>query len=304
MCIGERAVSNRPILEQAHAKIQNKQYNEARQILQKIPSDPTAAKWIAKIDDILTREASATFTPKTRVEAPDIDLDRLASNPPKPAKNETASSPKILSVLYATMLIAGALVLVIAFAGEFLGDLFPSLQTHQDSRIFLAYSSEWSLQDMTTHGYCKTNLDECLYFAKTSPNVGFLVEYIPLSNYRTAAEMAENGWQSEVDDPVFIRSNRSLQDLTVAGFPAVAQFYNQSEKDENGGEFYMIDVYFADGLDGFIVNIFANTACNLAGKIGEVNTVLSSLRIASRNGGTAEDGFTPASPTALTIPAC
>jgi hypothetical protein len=103
---------------------------------------------------------------------------------------------------------------------------------------------------------------------------------------------------------VFVKSNRSLQDLTIAGMPTVAQMYTQSEKDENGGEFYMVDIYVVDGLDSYIINSFANTPCNLQRQIQEVNSVLSTLRVASQNGLAGEDGYSTASPVALTIPAC
>lgn len=309
-------MNDRSLLERAHAHIQQKDYRAARQILLEIPNNPTAIKWLAKLDTLIERPVakpqsgqSSTFTPKVRKplpDVPDIDLDSLA--PKKPStQNGTGSKPNLLSIGYATVIIAGALLLGFALASDFLSDLFGGLgpgQTFQNDRILVSSAAAWETNPLQDHGWCHGEGLECLHFIKTRPNVGLLFTYVPLSDYFSSTYFAQFNWDDSVGDPVFVKRERVTQDVTIGGLSGVAQMYYQSENDENGGEFYMLDVYVADGLDGYVINAYANTPCNLSRKMAEVNAVLSTLRFTSTNTPVLEDGYTPASPVAITISAC
>lgn len=313
-------MTNREILEQAHALIQQQKYREARQLLQPIADHPTAAKWIAKIDELTANSAAKASlsasrpapqtTPQPKTVDDLFDKPRPGAQPAakalKPATKSAAksSSEQAISLVYTLFGIGVVLVLIYGFTRETIIELFNPLVTFSDDRITLNHGAGWEVQPFTEHGYCKDVYDECLYFVKTSPNVGLLVDYVPLTNYSSSGEVADTHLDEGLNDATFPESGHQFQDLTIGGFPATAMLFSITEYDENGGEFYMVDIFIVDGLDSYLINLFANTACNLNRRIDDINTVLSSMRFRSTNVPTAEDGYTAATPVALTIPAC
>ncbi len=304
-------MSDREILEEARALIEAKKYREARLILQDIPNNPTAAKWIAKLDDMPLAATSLRENPPSSLRnakpLPEPDTFSTAQYmSPTPAAGAQNLPMQILRVAIGVF-VAAVLIYVFRDEGGPIMDLLSAVnppQTYTDERITLTHSSGWQKQDLSTHGWCRGVENECMYFIKHSPNVGLLFTFTPLSDRYSADEFADFNWENDREDTVFVKRNRHLQNITLAGFPAVAQMYTLTEHDENGGEFYMVDIYAADGLNGYIINVFANTACNLNSRIAEVNEVLSTLRISSPYGTVSADGYSPASPVALTIPAC
>jgi hypothetical protein len=304
-------MDDKAILAEAREKINAKQYREARLLLQDIAYNPTAAKWIAKLDELDLRQLEQKPLPQSAssfgISKPLPDL----AAPPVRQSQQAGSKAPISVIRVAVFIVACIAALVVSSLRrgnpfQALGNLLNPSQTYSDSRISLTHSSGWSQQDMSSHGWCRddsTNF-QCLYFIKHSPNIGMLFTYASLSRVFPPAEHAESDWQYDVQDTVFVKRNRQLQDLSVAGLPAVAQMYTQSEKDENGGEFYMADIYIHNGLDSYLINVFANSACNLEREIDKVNAVLSSLRVVHENTLAEEGGYTEASPVTLSIAAC
>jgi hypothetical protein len=294
-------MSARATLEQAHALIQQKNYREARLLLAQIAEHPTAAKWIARIDEL----TDGAYAPSTASRpTPGAAKTRSANPKPAPAKTHSADRPNLISALYVgfgTMLV---LFFVFGLMRDIFVDYFNPLITFADDRVTFLYPAEWEPQEITNHGYCRDVYDECLIYIKTSPNVGFLVNYIPLNNYQSARELAEAEAGYGLADPIYQEFDHEYQEFSLGGFPAVALLHRVSEKDENGGEFYMVDILVADGLDSYIINLLANNACNLNRRINDINAMLSTLRFSSTNVALAEDGYTPPSEVRLTIPAC
>lgn len=308
--------TTRETLEQAHALIQQQKYREARQLLQPVADHPTAAKWIARIDELTAKSAgsaSSAARPAPQTAARVKTVDDLFDEPrpgigaamkPKAKAAARSSSEGAISLVYTLFGMGIVVVLIFAFARETIIELFNPMVTLSHERFTLNHGSVWEPQPLTNHGYCRDTFDECLVFLVTSPNVGFLVDYVPNTNRYSSRELAENERYYGETSEMFPEYEHEFQDLTVGGLPAVALKFRVVELDENGGEYYKVDILIADGLDSYLINLNANTACTLNRRIDDLNAMLSSLRFRTANVPTAEDGYTAATPVALTIPAC
>jgi hypothetical protein len=284
------------ILKRAQTLIFEQKYQQARSLLEVLEGNTEAVRWIAKIDEIAAREASGAIAAKPLLSS---DQSPITTEKPKRSPIRRAARELVL--------------LVVGFFGVFVinsidGDLYRQVLTflnidtvYEDSRIHVEHPANWEALPVTEHSWCEeaSESDFCLYFirrdAKNYQGIVFL--HVELDDEYSSREFAEFNWGGEyTENEVYTRRNRRLEDVTVGGFQGVAQSFLQLERDDNAGMFYISDIYVADGLDGYVFHVVATSQCEMAGIIGEVNEILSSVQLSGRSGGE--------SPKLLTVESC
>lgn len=285
-------MDEREILEQAYTSIQNMDYRNARRMLLRIPSHPTAAKWLTKIDTILSQQSPVLTTSKP---LPDIDMPR------RTPRRKPQSTPVLL---YSLMAGVGVIVVLVVVALNTFSDYFNPPGSFHDERISLSYGEGWVPQSLGNHHWCYAIGIECLYYMTTRPDIGLLVAQVDLPQPYTAFEFGESLWQTNENDSTFVERDLDFDEFNLAGLPAVAYMYYQVRAEENSSEYYVADIYVTDGTHGYIINLASYSPCNLKSKIEAVNAVLSTLRIASDAAWVEEDGYTETSTVKLTVWAC
>jgi hypothetical protein len=284
------------ILKRAQTLMFEQKYQQARSLLQVLDNNPEAIRWIAKIDEIASRERAATVAQKPLVS---LDQSPVVTEKPKRSPLRRAARELIL--------------LVIGFFGVFVinsidGNLYRQVLTflnidtvYEDSRIRVEHPANWEALPVTEHSWCEepSEHDFCLYFIRRDAEnyQGIVFLHVELDDRYSSREFADFNWGGEyTENEVYTRRNRRLEDVTVGGFEGVSQSFLQLEKDDNAGMFYISDIYVADGLDGYVFHIVTTSPCEMAGIMPEVNEILSTIQLSGRSGGE--------SPKQLTVDGC
>jgi hypothetical protein len=194
-------------------------------------------------------------------------------------------------------------VLIVVALGTFT-DYFSPPGNFKNERISLSYGQGWVPQSVGSHVWCYSVGLECLFYMTTRPDIGLLVSLVEFSQPLTAFEFGESQWQFNLEDGSFEERDLKFDEFSLAGLPATAYMYYTVPTDGSTVEHYVVNIYFTDGTDGYVINMLSKTPCELESKIGAINEMLSTLRIASDTAWVDEDGYTEASDVELTIWAC
>jgi hypothetical protein len=146
-------------------------------------------------------------------------------------------------------------------------------QTYQDGKISLTYPGDWLSLDVSGDELCSQPQVTCLVLAHAEDNIQFVLLRETQEDEPDLKEADEERWERLSSHSTLL----SLDETEIDGRPGIERSLIQEDPTSPTGQYYALQVMFADGYDLYTIAASASTADTMMRYQAIVEDIIASI---------------------------